>query len=407
MQNNKARTEDIYLFDNTIAVNIYSGDFDKLLTNLKLRGQYLASKYYPQKKIVDFINDKVISGEIKKEDLNKFLPNKLSYGKHKQVFYYKFKESFNFDNSLKGVLDILSRNYRVSTLEYNELASTYYLYEKGENEDIGYIKILKENKKKILKLRVIVVKKVKYRDRNIDKFENSYFPIDIDFENNYLIIKSLVKDYIKDPNYKGENIANKLAKKFLQIFNLSNIEDKSGNQEILYNMCNKLLNEVIEKISKLGMEDIDDDINKLAIITKNKIKNKLSVEEQKLQCFDELTFQIRNIIENMIVPLCLIDNKQIEGLISYIKFRDKTAVKAVLKTRRRKETLLDSEAYLNLRQTLKKSRYIQKIRVLWNKEDISLYYDATRDECVEIHFYRKVSREDVEYAIRKFEENRS
>lgn len=407
MQNREVKTESVYLFSNTIAVNIYGGDFDKLLTNLKLRGQYLGSQYYPQRKIVDFINDKIIKGEIKKEDLNKFLPNKLSYGKHKQVFYYRFKESFNFDNSINGILDILNQNYKISTLDYNKLATTYYLYENGENEDIGYIKVLKQSQEKILKIRLIIIRKVKYQDGNIYKFENSYFPIDIDFENNYFIVKAAVKDYIKNSDYKGENIAIELAKKISKIFHLSIIEDKSGNQEILFNMCNKLLNEVIEKISKLGMEDIDEDIKKLETITKNKIKSKLNIEEQKLQSFDELTFQIKNIIENMIVPLCLVDNKQIEGLISYIKFRDKTAVKAVLKTRRRKETLLDSEAYLNLRQTLKKSKFIQKIRVFWNQEDISLYYDATRDECVEIHFYRKVLKEDVEYAIRKFEQNRN
>lgn len=404
MQTNRLTQNDIYLFHRSIAANIYATEFDKFLTNKQLKGTYLSSEYYAKRNIVDFINEKIIENRINKADIDNFLPQQLSFGKHKQVFYYKFNSKY--DNSNKSIKDNINFKFGIKSLDYNILSTAYYTSMDKEDEELVYIKVLKEDEDKILKLRIIFVKKVKYKDKNIDKHENSYFPIDIDFENNFIIVKSIIKDYIKIKDYKDNVLAIDYAKKIISVFNLHIIENKSGNQAVLYNMCNKLLDKVISEISKLGMEDLDNFIEKFSTNIKNEIEKKLAIPITKTGALYEIQPQVKNIIENIIVPLILIDNKQIDGLISYIKFRDRTAVKAVLKTKRRNETLLDSEAYLNLRETLKKSNYVQKIRVLWNEKELSLYYDASRDDCVEFHFYRKILKADVDYAIRKFEEHR-
>lgn len=404
MQIKSLAQNNIYLFHRSIAANIYSTEFDRFLTDKKLRGTYLASEYYAKRNIVDFINEKIIEKEIDKNDINNFLPKQLSFGKHKQVFYYKFKSGY--DNTVKSVSDNINLRFGIKSMDYNELANAYYREIDGEDENLAYVNVLKEDNNKVLKLRLIFVKKVKYKDGNVEKYENSYFPIDIDFESNYFVIKSMIKDYINLKEYKSNTLAQEYAKKIISMLNLQVIEDKSGNQTVLYNMCNKLLDKVISEVSKLGMKDLDSLIEGFAETIKEEIKKKLSMPIKTTGALNEIKPQVKNIIENIIVPLILIDNKQIDGLISYIKFRDRTAVKAVLKTKRRNETLLDSEAYLNLRETLKKSNYVQKIRVIWNEKELSLYYDASRDECVEFHFYRKILKADVDYAIKRFEEHR-
>ena len=260
---------------------------------------------------------------------------------------------------------------------------------------------------------MIITKKVrytknnKYTNKNEPKFEHSYFPIDIDFEERELIVKSIYKEYINIKEYKGNNVSKSIVESIMSSLGLNMIICKNSNQEALYNISKKLLNDVIKERSKSGLDELNKDINTLVSATQKKISAKLGIDINepglsKVNIYNE----IKSVIENIVLPLILIETNTIEGLISYIKFRDRTAVNAVLKSQRRKDTLLDSKSYLNLRKSLNESKYVEKLRVFWNHEDVSLYYDANDDYSIQLHFYRHLFEEDLNNAIKRFKEFR-
>ena len=400
-----------YVFSDRIANNVSVGEWGKFLGKHTLKTEYKRSNFYLTGDIVSFINEKLIQKKITPDDLNKFLPKQLTFGKHKDVYLYRFSSEFN--NDKEAIKSIIRKKYGINSLEYNEIARTIYFNTELEEEDIVYIKILKEKENKILKLRLIITKKVrytknnKYTNKNEPKFEHSYFPIDIDFEERELIVKSIYKEYINIKDYKGNNVSKSIVESIMSSLGLNMIICKNSNQEALYNISKKLLNDVIKERSKSGLDELDKDINTLVSATQKKISAKLGIDINepglsKVNIYNE----IKSVIENIVLPLILIETNTIEGLISYIKFRDRTAVNAVLKSQRRKDTLLDSTSYLNLRKSLNESKYVEKLRVFWNHEDVSLYYDANDDYSIQLHFYRHLFEEDLNNAIKRFKEFR-
>lgn len=396
-----------YVFSEKISKNLVKGKWSKFLGKYKINTEYKRSEFYSKKDIVGFINKKITDGIIKLEDINDFLPRQLSFGKHKSVFVYNFDKEFN--NNEISVFNALKDKYKIDSLEYNELARTIYYDSDGEEQDIAYCKIINKNNDKIIKLRLIMVKKVRYTVKNKitgkpeNKFEQSYFPIDIDFENRQFIIKAMVKDYINITEYKYNNVVKSIAEEVTKILRINITLCKNTNQELLYKMSKKLLDDVIKEKGKAGLNELNSDILQLAGETQKKISSKLNIDiNNKALSIENITYEITSVIENIILPLILIDTKTIEGLISYIKFRDKTAVNAVLRSQRRKDTLLDSNSYLNLRKSLNESKYVEKIRVFWNESNISLYYDARDEQCIEMHFYKELFEEDLNNELNRF-----
>lgn len=397
----------VYRISERVSKNITLGNWRKFLGKHRINTEYKNSKYYANKDIVSFINDKVVEGTIESKDLNEFLPKYLSFGRHKSVFLYSFDKEFN--NSKVNILSLLNNKFNINSLDYNESARVIYYYKEEEEQDIVYSKILKESEEKILRLRLIITQKVRYNERNKvtnkfeEKFEHSYFPIDIDFEKRQFIIKAINKEYINIKKYKPQNLAKSIAQLIANILNLKFVICRNTNQELLYKMSKKLLDDIIREKGKAGLEELDSEILKLSQETRSKISRKLNIDEKnKAISIENISYEIRSVIENIVLPLILIDTKSIEGLISYIKFRDKTAVNAVLKSQRRSDTLLDSKSYLNLRRSLNESKYAEKIRVLWNNNEVSLYYDARDEECMEMHFYKELFEGDLDNEIKRF-----
>lgn len=400
-----------YIFTNRIAKNILEGNWGKFFGKHRIKSEYKNSEYYSKKDIVGFINEKIVEKKLKVDDINEFLPRQLTFGQHKCVYIYRFDSDFN--NSKDGIIEVINEKYNIESLDYNELARTIYYNSEKEEQDIAYIKILEEKASKISRLRLIITKKVRYIEnnkvtkKNESKFEQSYFPIDIDFEKNEIIIKSIKKDYINITDYKGHNVVKKIVQELSEMFLLNLKICKNSNQEALYKMSKDLLNDVIKEKGKSGLSELKGEISNLAKITQEKISSKLNIDiKNKDLSIENITEEITSVIENIVLPLMLIDTKTIDGLISYIKFRDKSAVNAVLKSKRRSDTLLDSDAYLNLRKSLNESRYVEKLRVLWNEDDTSLYYDANDEYSIELHFYKDLFEEDLINAINRFKEYR-
>ena len=188
-------------------------------------------------------------------------------------------------------------------------------------------------------------------------------------------------------------------------------------QKALYEICDGILNSVINEKSRMIVEDIDDIVKELSESFKSRLSSSIDIEylwkTYKKNIFN-MNDQIYKFIENMCISKIIYESNSdeltsVEGLISYITYKESGAVRAIIKNPKRAESLLDSQSYLNLRNVLAETRYIEEIKVLWNRQidvekikKILVKYDATKLQYISIKFYSKYDEGDLNYVRQKF-----
>ncbi|MBU3129850.1 hypothetical protein [Clostridium tagluense] len=400
-----------YILHSSIVKNIYDGDWYDFMKSKKVLSKFRDSG----KTIDDFITAEITDANITIDELNKFLSENLVFGKHKEVHLYNLQK-VNYYNQ-KELVEILNLKFGIKSINYNELARAYSIGP-DNYETLAYVEPTDIDKHDgtVKSIRLIFVKKVKYQIGLKTFYENSYFPIDVDFIKKQMVVKNYPKVHLLG-NERGSVIAQHFAEYVKNIFCFEdNVSLQSKYQRALYNMCNYLLDCVIQEKSKLQIENLDEIVEKVSEYLKTELEEKIDINalfiKYKKNIFN-MQEQIINIIENVIITKILLDAKgknsssSIYGLISYIKFKEKSAVNAVLKNHKRSESLIDSQSYLNIRKTLKETKYIEEIKLIWSNEEkeISMKYDASSNiNYIVLHFYRKFLEDDLNYAIKKLYE---
>ncbi|WP_315110207.1 hypothetical protein [Clostridium intestinale] len=359
---------------------------------------------------------------ISHSELNEFLFKELSYGYHKDVLLYKFNNNSVYEEE---ILEILEEKFNTPDLNYNQIDRIVFKEGISSREKLAAVKVITdEDTGEVERINLIFVKFVQYTtiENKIDygkkikkeevHRENSYFPVEINFKTKEMIVKSAPKARINKSEYKGVKISENIAGNIINYFNLEVISYQFQYQKALYNMCKTLLEDVIKEKCKYEISVFDDIIyNQTKEIESTFNSLDINVNELKKQIkaknvFD-INIQISNMIENIVISKILIEamkNKDgLEGIISYIKFKDRTSVDTVLKTDKRKNTLLDTQVYLDLRKTIQQSKLAERIRIVWfnNNEEIQLAYDTKKLMYIHIHFYEKLFEGDLRYAINR------
>lgn len=421
-----SKAEKMFILHGAISKNIYDTAWHKFFSSMRKDAEFKRSG----KSINEYVSLLIINGIITFNELNEFLFKELFFGMHRDVLLYRISNNVSF--SKEEILKIISEKFGKSSCDYNELARTVFLnQDSSKDDDLSAIKLqYSKEGEKIEKIKLIFVKRMRYtiereqKDKEgvetkvqIFHYENSYFPIEIDLINGIVTVKNAPKTYLDSSNNKNITIAKSYIDKVFLAFEIEVTSYQTIYQRALYNMCKVLLEDVIKKKSEYELNEMNDIIDRYVKETESKmseLKIDISILNKALSQKSRSTFnikhQISNIIENIIITKILIDasgnSEGIEGLISYIKFKDRSAVNAVLKTEKRRETLLDSQSYLDLRKTLKECRYVEKLRVIWfkNKEELQLKYETTNMMYLSIHFYERLFEEELIYAIRRVEE---
>lgn len=423
--NSLKKNEVEFTFEAAISKNVYDGAWKNFFSKMKKKSEFERSK----KDIPVYVSDLIRNGTLTHEKLNDFLFKELSYGMHKDALLYSFEELNVTDDE---VLDIINEKFRKNSLSYNELSiSTFNLFnveDIKDAEDLAAIDVqVNEESNKVEKVNLIFAKKVKYKKReekinfgkltkvDVPYYENSYFPIEIDFISNILIVKSAPKSRMNIGEYKGINVSKHFADMIIDSFGLKLISRQFEYQKTLYNMCDVLLEGVIKEKCKNEMDNFSTIIEDVIEIFEEKfVELEINIKELEATVTNKNVFNISNQMSNMIGNILIskrlnevMKNKEgIDGIISYIKFKDKSAVKTILKTESRQQTLLDSQAFLDLRKTIKECKLAERIRVLWynNREEIQLSYDSRNLMYIHIHFYERLFEKELRYAIRKIEQ---
>lgn len=409
MAEDVAICEEKYRLSERIFKNTFINVWEELLKNKGLDREYKEYK----NGYLQFINSSLEDGKLNIDDINETLVSGLLFGRQRDIQIYKIEPIKLYTK--EELLSLLNENYGIDTIPYNNLAHTYS-NSNIELEFIGYVDIkVDESTKLITKLDMIFAKQIMYTGKyDTTNIESSYFPISIDFANKKMIVKYYDKNYLKGDS-RGEDLANKYS---ANIMRLLRIEIGSSNQAKyqrgLYNICNHILNSVINEKSNLIIEGIEEIVEEYSKSIGDRLLPNVDVNhllsEHKKDVFD-IRKQINKMIENICISKIIYEAKSnglmsVDGLISYITYREVGNVKATLKKPTKLQNLLDSQSYLNLRSVLDETKYIEEIKIIWNWEgkQISLRYDASKKEYIAIKFYKKFKSEDLEYAIRRWEE---
>lgn len=240
---------------------------------------------------------------------------------------------------------------------------------------------------------------------------NAYFPIELDFENNIIIGKTSTSDYIDE---NSDLIIKEYMMKIVDLIEANICSKSNVYKQALCKMSNMLLDSIIKEKSKPFLRSVDKEIDDFVNLLEEKLENQninIGQLKQSLVYKDKSTFDIKYMITNYIENVVLSDNllkstisrEGLEGIVSYIKFSDRKQINVTITTRRKTQSLIDSDTYLSLRTSLKDSRMIELLKVVFynGQEDISLYYDASNMNFLEIHFYSTLYKEDFKYGLNK------
>lgn len=409
MLQNIAECKINYKLPKRIYNNTFVDVWEELLKEKGLMKDYKIA----QESILSFINASIESGLINKDDINRSLKKALLFDKQKDIQIYNLNIDKIYDKD--EILRLINKRFNIDKIPYNNLADTYSI-NIDEYEDIGYVEILEENSNgKVEKLRLIFAKQMKYSTKEeSDVLDNSYFPIDIDFKSKRMIVKYYNKNHLKG-DLRGEGIAYKYANDIIDIFNIElGNSEQTLYQRGLYNICNHILNNVINEKSNLILENIEELVNDFSKNIKEKLLPNVDTD-RLLQEYERDVFNVNKQINKLIENICISkviheandrNIMSVDGIISHITYKEAGNVKATLQKPSKIQNLVDSQSYLNLRTVLDEKKFIQEIKMIWNTGDIhiSLRYDASKKEYISIKFYRKYGDEDLTYAMQKWEE---
>ena len=412
------KSSNYYIFPAGIYKNTYKGIWSDFIKGKGMQKEYLSQKD-KYNDYIDFINAKNIEGSITVNEINQILEDALSFGKHRVIQIYDI--DINKKYTKDEIINEISKKYSI-TENYNELARTYEYDENNDLDALAYFKILDIAENDVVNyVRIIMVKKVSYKTNdNKLQSENSYFPIDIDFLNKKILVKYYDKEYMKGDS-RGEVLANLYANIIINLFNDIElaVTKQKEYQNALYNICNKILNDVIYERSKIILNNIDEVVNKTSKVLKEGLKKSINIDEllkkhgKNIFNIDE---QIYKFIENICISKVIYeaseeDASSVEGLISYITYKEQGQVRTTIKNPNKRENLLDSQSYLNLRAALEDSKHIEIMKMIWNVvsekdscKKISVKYDVSKYEYSSIKFYWKYTQEELDYARKQIQQ---
>lgn len=407
------QSQSIYVLPSSIFKNTYIDVWKKFISDKKLNQRYKQCN----KELLDFINECIQEGLISREEIDDLLFDALSFGKHKVVNVYNLEINKKYNE--EQLLNCLRQSYEIENVDYNELARTYNVSANTVLNALAAVKILdKFSDGKIKRIRLIFVKKVEFVDGNSRTVrENSYFPLDIDFDNKELIVKYYDKDYLNG-EYRGEYLANNYADIITHLLDIEySYSGQTKYQRGLYNICNDILNSLINDTASGMINNIDEVVDKASDILIKDLTPNIDSEEL-YNIYHKGVFnineQIRELIENICISKTIYESGDIKicskaGLISHITYREPGSVRAVLGNKKKIDNLVDSQSYLKLRSILKETKYIEAIKMIWkmkledNKyKDISVKYDASKIHFISLKLYWKYSEEDLIYVKQRF-----
>lgn len=400
--------------NNLVFENIQQSEWNNFFARKRKKSEYNKSG----KKVYEYISYLINENKLEIEELNLFLERQLTFGKNRNTLICNIGK---VDLSFEYIKSKVENKFgiKVESKYFNNLA-----LERANN--IGLLSIVTDEYENVKRIKVIFIKELnvvrRYKNtlgilEQQNVITNRYFPIEVDLEKGIIIAKARPTDYVEG---KSNIFLKEYIREVIDLLGVQTYIISDTYKKALYNICRDLLENTIKEKSKYHLNELELDIENFSKKVEEvfvgigldikKLKDSLSNRNKSI--FDIKT-QVSNSIENMILSNMLFKasmNKEgLDGIVSYIKFSDRKEVNAVIKTKKRKQSLIDSQTYLAMRRILMDCEMVEKVRVRWykDKEEIDLYYDASELNFLEIHFYSNLFEEELNYAWEKLESCKS
>ena len=361
-------------------------------------------------------------------DFNYFVQNMLNEKKlsvkHVQDFFFEdLFYGYQRDTYVYNVCDF-EKQY-VTENKFLKRVQQYYSYVDNNryNNIINIIGDIEEKQlvamrvfygydvKSIIKVKMIFGKKNPVYKKGGVKDTISYIPVEWDIVKQQIVIKVAPKRRPVDSECKPEYLNKFFLKKMKDMFEIKIQSFESIHKETICEMSRDLYMQIYNKMVSKKPAGIDAYVKEIS----SGLNNILKIEALELKATMNNIFNIednlKKNIENIMMADVMYEMKNgsyegIQGVVTYLKFKDGKHIRARLKGENCCDPIFDSETYMALRSAIENAQQIQRLAVVWLEEfdKLRVTYDATDDECLNIHFYKNLSSEEFEYALQEYRE---
>lgn len=410
-----------YVIEPKVHRALYQNAVKKLLVeNLEDYSKFLTeSGYSIMSDLVDSrLLDKAIDDSLISIDkVNEFLINEINYGLQRNLYIYYLADTTLLEDELYVTKSInsLSRYYSNCDL-VNGFPFVYKISmgtDHGKTELI-YADVTKEDSV-IKNISLVFSKGITYDGAEV----NYYIGVEINVELKTMIIKLRGKEGYDGPFKININeLQNNFKINIINIFNLESINTNLLIQKVIYNMTRDLTDKVLSPTmtvvnSKMASEvqQIITQWNKLIIDEEVELTTKdiNSIKESILNNYYRLHMQH---VIGKIPNKTLVDKYEVDGYVRTVKFVDDTIGEGKAKSHTKKESLLDTSVYYDIKSRLDDSKVIKYTTIYWiNMNDkyepmgTSFHAESNgRFKCNVLPYY--FDKEVFDYVLRKIVESK-
>ena len=386
-----------------ITRNILKQDQNRFLTEQHLMADYSRSG----KDFNYFVNECLDKGDLKVYDVDQFLLECLFYGYHRETYIYNVSKQKGSKTNADNILEIIRGKYSyVSDLKFNELMKRV-----SHREELVVVDaVFGQDLKCVSKLKFIFKKGIQVITKQGDVEMLSYIPIEWDLINGTIIVKIAPRRRLVDKNMRPECLNKYFVEVLRKMFDFDIFPFGNTHKQAICDMSKALYAQVYQKMVVEKPQGLDDLVDEMA----EKLRKNLGVEalelKQTVNNIFNISDNLHKQVENILISDIILGFEQgadlegVEGVVTYLKFNDGKLISARLKGKDCHEPIFDSEAYMALRSAIENMHEVSKLVVIWlDKFDrLRVSYDATDCECLNIHFYKDLSKEEFEYGLQMY-----
>ena len=242
----------------TVIANVDAGYIETYLRECKItrnedqKGMQL--KYW-----VDSLFDE---GKIDIVDFEQFLFNELFWGKRKYIRFYQL-EKVNKIKLPEDWFEFFDKNFNLSQLdtelEYCNILGT--IADSKETRKVAAIKSIENNKGELDKIQILFSTYIEVLSSRKISEENTYFPVEIDFNKRQLTIKAWVRQGLND-YYKIDALMDSLITFLCSTCGISCKSYEQSHKKTLFRMSQGLIDQIYTNIPSFSkIESISSLIN--------------------------------------------------------------------------------------------------------------------------------------------------
>lgn len=383
------------------------GVLKKFLSNYRLATEFGRS----DKQFHQFVQEYISKGIIGVSELEEYFNEELLYGNQRFICMYELNGNYRKIQSKQVLLSRIQEQYPyIDSLKFHSI-----LYQPLDEEITELVSIKVEvglDAAIVQRITLIFGEKCTVNLKDGYHFEYSYITVEINFPKRLLFVKVEPKAQVSEESKKPSSLVEKYFDIVTKLFKLQYNEYINLHKATLCNMNIELYNQVYNKMVQNQPDGIERYIDS---ITKS-FQEKLDIKNFKEKLAHSSIFNIPDILTKMVEHILITDIlfesaetgilDDVEGYVTYVKFSDGTNISARIRGEDYVAPIFSSEAFMALRASINNAKKITVLKISWLNEyhGTRVSYDASDSQCLEILLYKHHTKEEFEYAVRKYRE---